>query len=266
GQKLTPTAVQAAAEALGLGPLIRTPERLRGDALEQVLATPCDAIVVVAYGLLLPKALVEARTCLNIHPSPLPRWRGAAPIQHTLLAGDTTTEVCIMKLDAGMDTGPVYHREPFTIPPSMNAGDLHDVCATLGAQHLLPVLANLATLTPISQTEDGACLAPKITAEMRPLNPSQPAQTLHNQVRALAPSPAATLTLGGEVCKVLQTNVLPPASYPLPPGTLTATETSLNLSCANSLLSIQIIQRPNRKPQPIAEALRGWEIHKDTTE
>lgn len=249
GHRLTPTAVHQTAESLGLGHLVRHPERLRGDALTDVLETPCDAIVVVAYGLLLPKALTDSRICLNIHPSALPRWRGPAPIQHTLLAGESTTDICIMKLDEGMDTGPVYQRIPLTIPPATNAGELHDICANLGAEHLLNVLAQLPTLTPVPQQGE-ATLAPKITPDMRLLDLTQPATRLHNKVRALAPAPGATAVIKGEVCKILATEVVA--------TTTPASDHDIILPCGQGALRILTLQRAGKKPMSAAEALRGW--------
>lgn len=260
GQKLTPTAVHQEAERLGLGDKVKHPERLRGEALDDIMAIPCEAVCVVAYGLLLPKRLVDDKLCLNVHPSALPRWRGAAPIQHTLLAGDTTTDVCIMKLDEGMDTGPVYHRTPLAISPDTTAGSLHDTCANIGARALVHVLANLDTLQPIPQTGE-ATLAPKITPNMRPIDWHQPSTVIHNHIRALSPSPAATAVLGGEVVKVLSSCVIVSAMKPsCPPGTILKADTELHIACGDGVLRILSLQRPNKKPMLAEDALRGWSI------
>lgn len=258
GQKLTPTAIQHTAEELGLGP-IRTPLKLRNEALEEVLATPCDAIIVVAYGLLLPKAITDARTCLNIHPSALPQWRGPAPLQHTLMNGDTTTEICIMQLDEGMDTGPVYSRTPLEVPVDMTYGELHDLAAHMGAEALVEVLNNLDRRKPSPQ-KGQATLAPKITPAMRRVDFTLPATAVHNHIRALSPTPGATAQLGGEVVKLLGSDVPSTANQqpPTAPGTIMVTEKSLHIACNPGTLSITRLQRPGGKPLPVAEALRGW--------
>lgn len=255
GQKLTPTAVQHVAEDLGLGP-IRTPEKLKGDALDELLATPCDAIIVVAYGLLLPKAVVEARTCVNVHPSALPRWRGPAPLQHTLLNGDTETEICIMKLDEGMDTGPVFSRTPLEVPIDMTYGELHDIAAHMGGEQLAKVVRHLSTLKPVAQTGTPT-LAPKITPEMRKLDFTQPASAVHNHIRALAPAPGATTTIGGETVKLLASEVLDTSTTNLP-GQVVYKDADLRIACNPGTLSITRLQRPGAKAMPVAEALRGW--------
>lgn len=255
GQKLTPTAIQTTAEELGLGP-IRTPLKLRDDALAELLATPADAIIVVAYGLLLPKAVTSTRLCLNVHPSALPRWRGPAPLQHTLLKGDAATEICIMQLDEGMDTGPVFSRTPLNLSPEMSYGPLHNLAATLGAEELVKVLAQLPGLTPTPQSGE-ATLAPKITPETRRLDFTQPAATVHNHIRALSPAPGATAQLGNEVVKLLESTV-ENTTATNPPGTVMLAGEALHIACNPGTLAITRLQRPGNRPMPVAEALRGW--------
>lgn len=264
GQQLTPTGVHQAALALKIPEnQILTPLKLRGEVLDDLLAHPCQTLVVVAYGLLLPKALVEAKTCLNVHPSMLPRWRGAAPLQHTLLAGDTTTEICIMRLDAGMDTGPVYSRTPLPVPPDMSYGPLHDLTSALGAEELVKVLRQLPGLQPTPQTGN-ATLAPKITAADRVLDFSRPAAQLHNQIRALAPSPAATWALpnnlGSEVVKILKSENTT-LTTTQPPGTvLGIMGPAVQIACGGgTVLNILALQRPGREKATAVEVWRGLE-------
>ncbi len=262
GQQLTPTAVHQAARALKVAEEhIFTPERLRGEVLEELLAHPCQTVVVVAYGLLLPQALVEAKTCLNLHPSALPRWRGAAPLQRTLWAGDTTTEICIMQLDEGMDTGPVYSRTPLPVPPDMSYGPLHDLTSALGAEELVKVLHQLPQLAPVPQSGE-ATLAPKISTTDRALNFSHNATQLHNQIRALAPQPAATWALppehGGEVLKVLKSEVASTTTQAKPGTVLGLQGQALQVACGQgSVLNILALQRPGREKGPAAEVWRG---------
>jgi methionyl-tRNA formyltransferase len=258
GRQVTPTAVEAAAREMGIAD-IRTPEKLKGEALEALLATVCDAVCVVAYGLLLPKALVDTKPCLNVHPSRLPRWRGAAPIQHTLMAGDRGTDVCIMKLDEGMDTGPVYSRESLTVPPEMTGGELHDLTATMGAHDLVKVLANLGSLTLVPQRGE-ATHAGKITPEMRRVDWGKPAETVHNLIRALAPAPGATTQWGDETLKLLGSRVV--ARQGGEPGMVLAAEyDGLVVACGVDAMSIHILQRPGRKALPVADALNGWGVN-----
>lgn len=253
GQKDQPTAVQMAATDLGITD-IRCPVKLRGEDLGMLLATGCDAICVVAYGLLLPKALVDARLCLNVHPSALPRWRGAAPIQHTLLAGDGATEVCIMKLDEGMDTGPVFGRTPLTVSPTMTAGELHDLCAEVGAIELGKVLSQLPGLEAVPQVGH-ATHAGKITAEMKPIDWTRTAWEAHNHIRALSPSPGATMAVKGEVVKVLRSRVEPGTGAP---GTVVGVADGLDVACGDGVARLLEIQRPGKKAMGILEALNGW--------
>lgn len=267
GQKLTPTAVHQ--QALGLGiasEAIFTPLKLRDEVLADLINHPCQTLVVVAYGLLLPKALTDAKTCINLHPSALPHWRGPAPLQHTLFNGDETTEICIMQLDEGMDTGPVYTRTPMPIPPDMTYGALHDYTAVVGAEELIKVLHALPNLTPIPQSGTPT-LAPKILPAHRVLDFTQSATELHNQIRALSPAPAATWalpeTLGSETLKVLKAEVL---NSNTPPHTAAAgtvlgiddTGAGVLVACGNgTTLRILGLQRPGREKGPAGEVWRG---------
>jgi methionyl-tRNA formyltransferase len=262
GQKLTPTAVHSAALAFGYPETqVFTPLKLRDEGRDEVLtdllAHPCQTLVVVAYGLLLPKALTEAKTCINIHPSMLPRWRGPAPLQHTLLAGDEATEVCIMQLDEGMDTGPVYSRTPLPVPPDMTYGALHDYTAAIGAEELIKVLNALPTLTPIPQTGE-ATLAPKILPQHRALDFTQTADQLHNQIRALSPSPSATWAIHNEVLKVLKSEVSPQTHTTAPSTVLGMEGPAVLVSCgAGTTLKLLGLQRPGREKGPAADIWRG---------
>ncbi len=266
GQQLTPTAVHQAAVNMGVPEAdIFTPEKLRGEVLEDLLAHPCPILVVVAYGLLLPKALTDAKTCINVHPSMLPRWRGPAPLQHTLLAGDTETQVCIMQLDAGMDTGPVYSRTPLPVPADMSYGQLHDLTAAIGAEELVTVLQNFSTLTPQAQSGTPT-LAPKILPEHRPLDFTQPANVLHNQIRALSPTPAATWAtpneLGGEVLKVLKSEIAPTPHAAQPSTVLGTNGPAITLACGHgTALHLLALQRPGREKGTASEVWRGLNGH-----
>ncbi len=203
GMQLTPSPIQQLAESRDIP--VFTPVSLRdADQQEAFAAHGADIAVVAAYGLLLPQAILDApkHGCINIHPSDLPRWRGAAPIQRTLMAGDVATACCIIQLELGLDTGPIYLRETYSIPPEMDAGGLHDVMAAIGARQVLTVLESIASIRPVAQSSDGITYAAKITKADRELDWSRPAQELLNQIRGLSPAPAATTTLAGEVIKL----------------------------------------------------------------
>lgn len=255
GNKLQKTAVHEAAEAMGL-PVLH-PEKLKAEALEALLATPADLICVVGFGMLLPRAVVESRLCLNVHPSALPRWRGATPVQSALMAGDTTTDVCIMQLEAGMDTGPVFSRTPVVIPPDMTCGELNDIVWELGAKRLCYVVDHVETLTPIPQQGE-ATLAPKVTPETRQLDWALPAATLHNRVRGLAPAPGAVGLLAGETVKILQTATLPAQPTAVPGTVLAAGATGIDVATGDGVLRILSLQRPGGRPLPAADVARGW--------
>jgi methionyl-tRNA formyltransferase len=256
GQALQKTAVHEAAEAMGLK--VRHPERLKEAALAEILATEGDAVAVVGYGLLLPKALVESRVCVNVHPSALPRWRGASPVQSALLAGDTTTAVCIMRLEAGMDTGPVYDRTAVEIPPDMTAGELNGIVWEIGARRLVEVLRNLAALTPLPQAAEGATHAPKITPEVRRIDWRRSATEVHNKIRALSPAPGAVAALQGEEMKILRSEVA--AGAGAAGGIIAAEGQNLVVACGQGAVRLLLLQRPGRKAMAAGDFLRGMRL------
>src|SRR4051794_32177734 len=195
GQKETPCPVHKAALALGLP--VRTPARVRKDAAEHAAfaALDLDAAVVAAYGLILPKPMLEApgRGCLNIHASLLPRWRGAAPIQAAILAGDTESGVTIMQMDAGLDTGPMLLREAVPITPTTTSAALYDVLAELGAR--LIVRALVEHPMPMPQPAEGVTYAPKLTRDAGRIDWTRDAAAIERQVRAFDPWPGTFTTL-----------------------------------------------------------------------
>lgn len=258
GQKLQKTAVHEVAEELGLE--VFTPEKLRGEALDFVLGLDAEVFCVVAYGLLLPKAMVDNRLCLNVHPSRLPRWRGAAPLQWTLIAGDTQTEVCVMQLDAGMDTGPVVMREALEVPADWNLSELHDVTAAMGAQMLAEVVGNLKQIQPVAQVGE-ATHAAKITGEIRVIDWSKTAAEVHNLVRGLSPAPGATAKLGDEVFKVLRTVPVERWTYKVigEAGTILGVDAQgVMVACGTGAVRIEEMQRAGGKPGFASDLARGW--------
>ncbi len=255
GFTVTPCPVHAAALTLGLP--VRTPARLRRDISEHAAfaALNLDVAVVAAYGLILPPPMLAApsRGCLNIHASLLPRWRGAAPIQAAVLAGDAETGITIMQMDAGLDTGAMLRQGRVPIGPRTTAAELHDTLATLGADLVLQVLNNPPAAEP--QPLEGITYAAKLTRDSGRLDWAQPAAQLDRQVRALTPWPGTWTMLGTEVLKVLRAE---PAAVSGVPGTVL--DTGLLVACGQGALRLLRVQRPGRAPMEAEALLRGFAI------
>ena len=254
GQALTPCAVHAAALQLGLA--VVTPERLRADTSAQAAfaALDLDMAVVAAYGQILPQAMLDAprRGCLNIHASLLPRWRGAAPIQAAIMAGDTETGITIMQMEAGLDTGPMLARSAIPITAETTAGALLPMLAELGARLVLDVLADPPA--PVPQP-DGATYAPKLTRADGRLDFSRDADALDRQVRGLVPWPGAWTLLAGEVIKVLAGR--PEAGAGLPGRLLDGAGL---VACGSGALRLLRLQRAGRPAMAADEVLRGMAL------
>ena len=252
GQAVRKSPVQVAAEAMGL--MVRTPVRLRRDDVAQAefAALGLDVAVVAAYGLILPAAMLAAprRGCLNIHASLLPRWRGAAPIQAALLAGDAETGVTIMQMDVGLDTGAMLLRGTVPIGPTTTASDLHDALAEIGAKLVLQALS--APPDPVAQPEDGATYAAKLTRDDGRIDWSQDAAVLDRKIRALNPWPGTFTSLEGTVLKILA--AIPVAGIAAPG---TAIESDLTIACGLGALRITRVQAPGRAAMPADAFLRG---------
>ncbi len=260
--KLSP--VHQAAALAGLQ--VRTPVSLRGsEAAAEFAALGLDAAVVVAYGLILPQAILDAPRlgCLNLHGSLLPRWRGAAPMQRAIMAGDAETGVMVMRMEAGLDTGPVSLTERVTIPGDMTAGELHDVLAPLGAGLMVRALAELedARLRFTPQSEAGVTYATKITKAECRIDWRQPAPSVHNQIRGLSPFPGAFFVAdfgrGPERVKVLRSRV---AAGQGEPGTVAACEGRLVVSCSGGAVELLRVQRAGKPATAIADFLNGTPI------
>lgn len=256
GKKLTPSPVQALAQTLDLP--VFTPLKLR-DAERQAefAAHRADVAVVAAYGLILPQPVLDAPRygCLNIHASLLPRWRGAAPIQRAIEAGDTETGICIMQMEAGLDTGPVLLRRPCPIAPDETAATLHDRLAALGAEAIVDALAHLRTLTPQPQDESRVTYAAKIDKAEAKLDWSQPAPLLERRVRAFCPAPGAYFLLGDERIRVLAAEVMDADGTP---GTVL--DASLTIACGAQALRPTLVQRAGKAAMPTTEMLRGLPV------
>ena len=250
-----PCPVQSAAERLGLD--VRTPTRLRTDPATQAAfaALGLDAAVVAAYGLILPPAMLEAprRGCLNIHASLLPRWRGAAPIQAAILAGDTETGVTIMQMDAGLDTGPMLEREAVPITATTTGAGLHDILAGLGARLILRALAEPGT--PIPQPAAGVTYAPKLARSDGLIDWTRDAVALDRQVRAFDPWPGTHTAVRGTPLKVL---AAVPAEGRGPPGTVL--DGRLTVACGSGALRLLRVQPAGRAAMAADAFLRGHAV------
>ncbi|PHP69202.1 methionyl-tRNA formyltransferase [Zhengella mangrovi] len=266
GLELTPSPVHRAAAALGLE--VRTPVSLKQDAEQAAFrALAADVAVVVAYGLLLPKAVLEGTRlgCFNGHASALPRWRGAAPIQRAIMAGDSETAMMIMKMDEGLDTGPVAMSEPVAIGPDMTAGDLHDVLMETGASLMVKAMAALdaGTLTLAPQPEDGVTYARKIDKGETRIDWSQAAADVHNRIRGLSPFPGAwcEMDLGGkrERVKLLGSTLSAGGSAP---GTVL--DDALTVACGTGAVRLTRLQKAGGKALEADGFLRGNPVEAGT--
>ena len=255
GKELTPTPVHRKAGELGIE--VRHPASLKG-ANEQAAfaALNADIAVVAAYGLILPQAVLDApkHGCLNLHGSILPRWRGAAPIQRAILAGDTETGVGIMRMEAGLDTGPVL-LEGRTPIDRKTAGELTGELAQIGADLIVRVLADLSAYREVPQPEDGVTYARKIDKAETRLDFAQDAGQVERQIRAFASAPGAWFEFDGERCKVLAAE---PAEGSAPPGTVL--DDQLTIACGSGAIRPTLVQRAGRPAMAAADLLRGWAI------
>jgi methionyl-tRNA formyltransferase len=258
GYGLKRSPVHVYADSRGLP--VRAPATLRDDSEQRRFAElDLDAAVVAAYGLILPKSILAAPRlgCLNVHGSLLPRWRGAAPIERAILAGDTETGVTIMQVDAGLDTGPILLTARTPIGPETTAAALHDALADLGAGLLLRALAGLAagTLRAVPQPENGATYARKLERDEGRLDWSRSAAELERAVRALNPRPGVWFEWAGERIKVLAAEVLDCRGTP---GRVL--DDRLTVACAEGALRLRLLQRPGRAPTEAEAFLRGYPL------
>jgi methionyl-tRNA formyltransferase len=261
GLELTKSPVHVLAESLGLE--VRTPVSLKSAEEQQAFRDlKADVAVVVAYGLLLPQAILDGTRlgAFNGHASLLPRWRGAAPIQRAIMAGDAETGVMIMKMDAGLDTGPVALSERVAIGPDMTAGDLHDALMDVGAGLMVDALARLeaGTLSLTPQPSDGATYAKKISKDETRVDWALPAQAVHDHLRGLSPSPGAwcELDAGGkrERLKLLRTTIA--EGRGAPGAVLDAAPT---IACGSGAIRLVEVQRAGGRPMSGKDFVRGFQ-------
>ena len=253
GKKDRPSPVQARAEALGLP--VRHPVSLKGaEAQAEFAAFGAEVAVVVAYGLILPQVVLDApaRGCLNIHASLLPRWRGAAPIHRAILSGDAETGICIMQMEAGLDTGPVLLRQAVAIGAEETTGELHDRLSALGADLIGVALARLDDLVPEPQPEAGVTYAQKIDKAEAALDWTLPAAEVDRLIRGLSPFPGAWTTHQGERIKLLGARLAAGAGAP---GAVL--DTGFTVACGSGAVQVTRAQRAGRGAQEAESFLRG---------
>lgn len=262
GLRTVPSEVKSLAIEHGL--TVFQPATLRDPAaVEHLRGVGADALVVAAYGLILPRSVIEAFPggCINIHASVLPRWRGAAPIQHALLAGDSETGISIMRMDEGLDTGPVYLTETIPIAADETGGSLHDKLADLGARAIVRALSGIASgwLLPQAQSAEGATYAGKITKAQARIAWTQPAAEIERTIRAFDPFPGAFSHLDQQLVKIWSARLAPDVLGR--PGEVgTAAQDGIVVACGSGALRLTELQKQGGKRLPVAEFLRGFPI------
>lgn len=262
GHKLQPSPVHRLAEEHGIP--VFTPTRLKSEEIQrQFRDHKADAAIVAAYGLILPQPILDACPlgCINVHPSKLPRWRGAAPIQRTIMAGDSETAMTIMQMDEGLDTGDILFERPMAIPDGMTAGQLHDQMAEMAGSAILHTLNGLrdGSIVPRPQPQEGMTYAPKITRDEAKIDWTRPAAVVRQHILGLSPYPGAWFEYAGEKIKVLDavTAIGNTASG-------TVLDSRLTIACADAAIRPILMQRPGKKPMTAEEMLRGYPVPSGT--
>jgi len=261
GMRLTPSAVSQAAERFAF-PVAKYPTLRDANAQSALREAGLDVLVVAAYGLLLPPEVLQIpkHGCINIHASLLPRWRGAAPIQRALLAGDARTGVSIMQMDAGLDTGPVLLEEAIDIGPEDTTGSLTEALARLGARAVVTALEKLDVLRPRPQDASQATHAPKVAKAEGSIDWTQPSEAIGRRIRAFNPAPGAESRMGGEVVKIWEAIPVPVAGEP---GEIVVSDGQrVVVACGRGALELRRVQRAGGKPVSGVEFARGSRLAK----
>lgn len=269
GRQLLESPVKREANRLGLA--VMQPASLKssspesGPLLDRLRQLAPDVMVVAAYGLIVPATVLEIPRfgCINIHASLLPRWRGAAPIQRAIAAGDQETGIALMQMERGLDTGPVWAEYRCPIGPDDNFQSLHDRLADIGAQGIVDLLAEFPPpgRGPRPQAEEGAVYAHKIIKADLEINWSQPSAAVRNQIRAYDPAPGATARFGTELIKCFEPGLWPEAlKNPLPGQIIKAEQDRLVVACGEGAITIGAAQRPGGRRLKMREFLNGWPV------
>lgn len=264
GQKLVPSPVQQYAESQGIE--VRSPTSLKTpEEQKKFHALKADLAIVAAYGLILPQAILDSPKlgCVNVHGSLLPRWRGAAPIQRSIEAGDRKTGITLMQMELGLDTGPMIAFADLPIQHHDNAQTIHDSLAEIGGGLLVACLEKIleGKMTAFLQSEDGVTYAHKLEKSEGKLDWAQPAETLHHKMRALTPWPGVWFSHGDIRIKVKDASFISEESS-AKPGTVLNDQ--LHIACSEGTFCPTLLQKEGGKPMPIGEFLRGYKIPKGT--
>lgn len=260
GHKILKTPVHVAAEKLKLE--VRTPKSLKN--IEEQLRfaeLKADVAVVAAYGLILPKPILEAfpKGCINVHASLLPRWRGAAPIQRVIEAGDDKSGITIMQMAEGLDTGDMLLKGEVELTPEMTGGELHDKLSVMGAELILQVLHDWDNIIPVSQNDADTCYAAKIDKSECRIDFSMPAEVIERKIRAFNPYPAMYFEYNGERFKILEAEAFA-ENAGVVVGSIINSNSGLLIQCGEGILSINQIQRQGKKVMNVEELLRGFKF------
>jgi methionyl-tRNA formyltransferase len=263
GRKLTESPVKQLARSHGIP--VQQPARLDAGVQAELSARRPQILVVVAYGLILPQWMLDWAqvAAVNVHASLLPRWRGASPIHQAILAGDATTGVSLMRMTAGLDSGPIYRQRATPVAPTETAGELHDRLAVLGAELLIETLPEIlrGAVTPVPQDESGACYAPKIAKREAALDWTQSAVQLERRVRAFNPWPVAEGRTGaGQRLRIWQANAVA-ADAQAPPGSVVATAPDgIDVATGDGILRLSCVQPPGGRPMRAAAYLAAHDL------
>ncbi len=261
GMKCTPPPVKQLAQEKNL-PVFQPLSLKTQEVQQQLAAHEAEAMIVVAYGLILPKAVLKLPThgCLNIHASLLPRWRGAAPIQRAIEAGDTQTGITIMQMDEGLDTGAMLLKKTTPIAETDTAATLHDRLSQLGGEAIVEALAQLDTLTPEPQDEQQATYAAKLTKAEGRINWHQPATVIKRKIHAFNPWPTAYTQLDGKPLKLLTATALPGSEHTQPGEIIMVTPDGIDITCGEGLLRVHTLQPAGKKPMAASAFANGRQL------
>ena len=254
GMKLTKSPIHEIAEKNNIP--VHNPKSLKNSEIWALVdSIECDIIVVVAYGFIIPKQILESKKygCINLHPSRLPRFRGAAPLQRTIIEGDTETSVCVIQMDEGLDTGDILLQEDFKIPGDITLPELHDTCADIGAKLIVNVLDNIEILPKTKQSEDGVYYAHKLTKEEGMIDWNESAITIDRKIRGMNPWPGTFFNYNDMYVKLLKAHpILHSGSHV--PGTILHEESAI--VCGDGILRVDTVQKPGKGPIDFTEFLR----------
>ncbi len=260
GQKITLSPVQKCAEDLGLKTIY--PKSLRKEeAQKEIRELSADIIVVAAYGNILPKEVLEICKygCLNIHPSTLPRWRGAAPVERTILAGDSTTSVCIMQMDEGLDTGDILMQRDLNVSDNETSESLRKITAEIGAKLLIETLDNLSSIKPRKQSEIGLTYADKLQKEEGKINWHDSVEVIDRKIRAFNPWPGSYFEFKGEQIKLIEASCI---KKEVSEKVGTVIDDQMTIVCNGGVVQPKILQRPGKRAMSLKELLNGFKIAK----